>query len=346
MHITQLPIEPLVSRYSKQWETWMTQGLQDHGCEVLNIAGASVPETIDTGAFLDVFNTNVYKASQVVVLAQYMRHLKTDWVFFHDLWHPGVIPLAYMRDGAKRPFKIAGCLHAGTWDSYDFLSLSGMAVWAKHFELCIFDIVDLVFVATHYHKQLIRNYLGRQVHDKIMVTGFPIYPQRAVVDYDGKDPNLVVFPHRMDPEKDPAMFKQLEADLKDSGLRFECTMETCKTKKEYYDKLTQASIAVSCAKQETWGIAMQEAVFAGCVPIVPDRLSYVDMYPARFRYELEGQLKQLVLNARSDLPRWREKAWQAAQTFKVQGDLAVGIMVEEMAKKHYGCKNLFRLRRT
>ena len=58
------------------------------------------------------------------------------------------------------------------------------------------------------------------------------------------------------------------------------------------------------ALQETWGIAMIESVLSGCIPIVPDRLSYSELYPALFKYPdvngvqaisaIENKLEQLT----------------------------------------------------
>ena len=50
------------------------------------------------------------------------------------------------------------------------------------------------------------------------------------------------------------------------------------TKDQYHNLLGTARFAVSFAEQETLGISMYEAACAGAVPIVPNRLSYVEMY--------------------------------------------------------------------
>jgi hypothetical protein len=56
--------------------------------------------------------------------------------------------------------------------------------------------------------------------------------------------------------------------------------------KQQYHKLLQASkYAVSFAEQETLGISMYEAACAGAMPIVPDRLSYIEMYSKHFKHD-------------------------------------------------------------
>lgn len=52
----------------------------------------------------------------------------------------------------------------------------------------------------------------------------------------------------------------------------------------YRQILTEADIVFSTALHEFQGLAVLEAVSAGCVPAVPDRLAYPEIYPSGFRY--------------------------------------------------------------
>jgi len=53
---------------------------------------------------------------------------------------------------------------------------------------------------------------------------------------------------------------------------------------EYCQLLRDADMVVSTARHEFQGIAIGEAVAAGCTPIVPDRLAYSEYYGAQYRY--------------------------------------------------------------
>jgi len=72
-------------------------------------------------------------------------------------------------------------------------------------------------------------------------------------------------------------------------------------RREFYrDLLLRSDVAVSMAEHEFFGIALLEAVAAGCVPVVPDRLVYQELYPAPCRYPVtndeilvENVVKQL-----------------------------------------------------
>lgn len=52
----------------------------------------------------------------------------------------------------------------------------------------------------------------------------------------------------------------------------------------YLSLLRGAQIVLSTALHEFQGLAVMEAVAAGCVPVVPDRLVYRELYPEAFRY--------------------------------------------------------------
>ena len=50
----------------------------------------------------------------------------------------------------------------------------------------------------------------------------------------------------------------------------------------YHRLLAASDVTVSTAEHETFGIAAVEAMTAGCVPLLPDRLSYPEIVPERF----------------------------------------------------------------
>jgi hypothetical protein len=66
--------------------------------------------------------------------------------------------------------------------------------------------------------------------------------------------------------------------------KFIKTIEVTKTKKEYYEILSKAKIVFSASLQETFGIGTVEALMMDVVPIVPNTLSYKELYDGRFKY--------------------------------------------------------------
>jgi glycosyltransferase involved in cell wall biosynthesis len=65
------------------------------------------------------------------------------------------------------------------------------------------------------------------------------------------------------------------------------------SREEYLSWLRKCNIVVSTALHEFFGISVMEAVGAGCIPLVPDRLSYPELYPACFRYQDGGLTDKL-----------------------------------------------------
>ena len=130
----------------------------------------------------------------------------------------------------------------------------------------------------------------------------------------------IVWPHRWEHDKDPEAFFNAVMRLADEGLDFEVAIagqsfrETdglmrdaaaCLGKRlvhcdepasraEYASLLSSADVAVSTARNEFFGIAMIEAAYAGCTPVVPDRLAYTELYASRFRYHDEADLVDLL----------------------------------------------------
>lgn len=310
--IFDVPIEPFESRYSNQWRKWFSKFYEDALIVSHRITGATITKDIETGSFLDVHGTNFYKASQLqnlIVLLKTGAIRNGDWVFFHDLWFPGLEMLAYIRDASGIRFKIAGCLHAGGWDPNDFVTQKMRKMWTFPFEEMLFGIADKIFLATNFHKGLIYSYFSRvlpyfeeECKSKIEVTGFPIFPDECSAKRSrvwpkgitGPTGPLVVFPHRLDPEKDPGSFDELSRRPELQGFRFVKTKDVCFNKRDYYGLLSQADYAVSFAHQETWGIAMQEAAFSGAITFVPNRLSYREMYNPYLRYENMTHLVDLL----------------------------------------------------
>lgn len=338
MRIIRIPIENIPMRYSADWNEWFPREFGKLGVENMSMYPGELvrkKDTIQRGVFLDVCFTNYFKSFQMVQIAHDLsegRFTDEDVFFFDDLWNPAVEMLAYMRDCLDMRFKIVGILHAGTWDPKDFLSRQGLGNWAKYSEMSWLKIVDAVFVATEFHKGLIINYFNHnfgQICNKIHVTGLPIFPPSVFLK-SWKDRFFsVVFPHRLDPEKQPEKFDQIKEYLKGTPFKMAKTFESCNTKDSYYSRLSESKISVSFALQETWGIAMIESVLCGCIPLVPDRLSYSELYPDWAFYQDESHLESLIdwiLN-NNQVP-WESEMEKLRNKFILMGQQAIPNMLK------------------
>ncbi|MBN2405103.1 MAG: DUF3524 domain-containing protein [Coriobacteriia bacterium] len=126
----------------------------------------------------------------------------------------------------------------------------------------------------------------------------------------------IVWPHRWEHDKAPEVFFGAVAQLAAEGLDFEVAVagqsfreteslmaEAARAlgdrlvhlgepegREAYARLLASADVAVSTAINEFFGLAMIEACYAGCYPLVPDALAYPEIYPAECRYSGEEQL--------------------------------------------------------
>ena len=324
-----LPIEPLDMRYSTQWSNYFKQEFKNHNIDYISLEPQTLTNKIESGAFLDVCGTIYYKSFQLALLAE-MIHSKQikngDIIFLHDIWFPGLEAVSYMRDALDLDIKIVGCLHAGTYDSSDFISKKRMGIWGKDLENSWFKLVDKVFVGSEYHRNLVLK--NRKIlENKIINTGFPIYWDRKP---DNKKENIVIFPNRLSSDKCPDLFDKLSKRFKNSGWTFIKTQALNLTKEAYYDLLQRAKVAVSFSKHENFGIAMREALFSGCVPIVPDRLCYLEFFDLHFRYSNYADCIELVQHGMTNYEYYKEKLQNNSRRLQKMGREAIDNMILEM----------------
>ena len=95
--------------------------------------------------------------------------------------------------------------------------------------------------------------------------------------------NLIIFTHRLSRDKQPQIAVQLRKML--PNYEFIYTHKRNLPKDKYYDLLSQSKLVYSCADHENLGIGMMEGALCGCVPLVPDRLSYSEIFDDTFKYE-------------------------------------------------------------
>lgn len=334
MVIINVPIESLEERYSRQWLDWIPKEIDRLKVKQGSIYPEPLCKNIRNGSFLDVVGTNYFKAMQLAEIMQCIDEGTIedgDTLFFWDLWFPGLEMLAYVRDALGLDLKITGILHAGTYDSQDFLSKKGMGAWGIHLEKCWLEFVDIVFVATQFHKDLIVKERGSKYADKIKVTGLPYYDTDII---KSQKENMIVFPHRLDDEKQPELFWKLKEEVikkcsKAKDWKWIMTKDFTSSKAEYYKLLSKAKISVSFALQETLGIAMIESVLSGAIPVAPNRLSYRELYSSVFKYETFDEAVNMVV----DLIEGKDcevELKNLREDFLLNGRNAIKNMVREM----------------
>jgi glycosyltransferase involved in cell wall biosynthesis len=157
-----------------------------------------------------------------------------------------------------------------------------------------------------------------------------------------RDPDLIVWNHRWEYDKDPDLFAEAMLELAAREIDFRLALlgprprtpptalrrlraalperiaiDTHADATRYREVLGRAGIVVSTARQEFQGLAVFEAVSAGATPLVPDALAYREQYPEACRYppgDREALVTRLAawLRARppgpNDVSAWTREA--------------------------------------
>jgi hypothetical protein len=282
-------IENIPMRYSTQWRKWIPNMLKD-SFDVHTISGQDYVNDLTSGGFFNFDLTNAYKANQVHILSKHMNSDQIqngDIFLFTDAWHFGVIALKYMLDLKKfNDCKIYGIFHAGAYDKTDILGRFDLGRWCDGFEESLVKACNKIFVATRHHKNVLCR--SRKIDkEKIEVSGLPFNFGYVKGFYDPettKKENIIVFPHRISPDKQPGIFKDLTPFFESLGYETVITYDLKLPKHEYYSLLAKSKFIFSAALHENWGITIFEGLSLGCWPILPNRLSYREMYLPELRY--------------------------------------------------------------
>jgi len=140
-----------------------------------------------------------------------------------------------------------------------------------------------------------------------------------MLTYSGAAP-LILWNHRWEHDKNPGPFFEALYALDRPGLPWRLAVvgerygkapevfdrarerlahrieqfDYLESRQEYADLLCRATVVVSTALQENFGISVVEAIVAGAVPLLPNRLSYPELIPPEqrelFLYESDAEL--------------------------------------------------------
>jgi len=295
MTIFLVDLEAVDTRYTGEWKRHVPNLLRKAGHNVQILSGPTdIPSATTPGAFLNFGGTNIYKSSQVEQMGRLFCSGSVqpgDHFIFTDAWHPGIINLKYMSELLNIPVVTHGLWHAGSYDPQDFLGrLVGDKPWVRHAEKSFYHAFDHNYFATQFHIELFcENLLGftpaKELYDtKIVRTGWPMeYMDDTLTMYKNMPKrDLILFPHRIAPEKQVEIFRDLATHL--PQYEFIVCQDQQLTKNEYHNLLGEAKMVFSANLQETLGISCYEGAVVDAIPMVPDRLSYTEMYYDGFKY--------------------------------------------------------------
>lgn len=158
--------------------------------------------------------------------------------------------------------------------------------------------------------ELDRTAVMRKITDNSQVFGIPVITAVDLSQQRNRPP-LILWNHRWEHDKQPELFFGALFALADAGIAFSVavageefgeTPEIFTTaqerlgdrivqfghigeRSEYEKLLARSDIVVSSANQEFFGISIIEAVANGAIPVLPDALSYPELFPAEYRFD-------------------------------------------------------------
>ncbi len=189
---------------------------------------------------------------------------------------------------------------------------------------------------------------------------FPDAP--AELKQPKESPPLIIWNHRWEHDKNPEAFFKALLQMHLRGIDFQVALlgedyaqmpEVFKSapqqlgrrliqygrvasRLQYHEWLGRGSVVISTARQENFGIAVVEAVYHGCLPLLPNRLSYPEILPEKFHsdflYNSQAELEQKLaaLLTRSDRHQMKRLALSTAMQ-KYSWEKMIDVYDEELA---------------
>ena len=153
---------------------------------------------------------------------------------------------------------------------------------------------------------------------------------------------VIVWNHRWEHDKNPDQFFEALLQLEKKGRDFHLILlgqsfQSCpkcfltaqqhfgekvlhygfaESYSQYISLLKQGDIVVSTSLHEFYGIAIIEAVRSGCFPVLPEKLSYPELFDSRYLYRENGLVKKLnALLQKDDVRLSDEEARELTEKF-------------------------------
>lgn len=184
-----------------------------------------------------------------------------------------------------------------------------------------------------------RDFTPKGVADKIRKKAGMLYPGITLnFDKDAdtekqKNPPLIIWNHRWGFDKNHELFFDVLEKLQEQGVDFQIALMGenfgkipeeffkardifknkivvfgyVESRTEYIQWLKRGAIVISTADQENFGMSVIEAMIMGCIPLLPNRLSYPEILPEKFhtqflyknKYDLAEKLGQIISNVKA-----------------------------------------------
>ena len=204
----------------------------------------------------------------------------------------------------------------------------------------MYECFDHNFFASEFHIDMFFESFPELDKSKVVRTGWPFeYMDDLLTMYKGMPKtDTVLFPHRIAPEKQLPIFQDLKESL--PQYNFVVCQERPLSKNEYHNLLGEAKLVFSANLQETLGISWYEGALVGALPMVPNRLSYMEMGLPEFLYPSEWTEDFQAYKA--NRTQVVEKVRDYMENYKNYLP-SLNKQVERLKDDFFGCSNLIKV---
>lgn len=308
-------LEAYNERYSLQLTDWSKRTFDRMGVDYTIVSGATIDSTkkINTGQVLDAHGRCYFSMAQMQNLVQMLHNGEItgeDCIFFEDLFTPGIESLPYIFDqipAENRPAVWVRCL-AQSIDPDDFVHVTGMDRWMRHYESLVNEFVTGVLAS---NEEMV-------AHMRIAGWRAPIYNISGLA-FDADEvrervssvnswadrKRRVVFASRFDQEKLPDFYMDIieETLNRDPSIEFvlcqgnklrsndqkfierarklekegKLSIRENLQKNEYYSILNNSRLKLLTSLQEWTGNTTSEADALGCNVLAPSYRSFPEI---------------------------------------------------------------------
>ncbi|UCG32072.1 MAG: DUF3524 domain-containing protein [Phycisphaerales bacterium] len=151
-----------------------------------------------------------------------------------------------------------------------------------------------------------------EARSRVLHPGVDLSELKGRMSHAAGEPPVIVWNHRWEYDKGPETFFRALFSLSEAGMGFRLRVAGerfrtepaifdearrrltehvdhfgyYETREAYLEALESADLVVSTAVHEFFGLAVVEAIAAGCFPILPDRLSYPELIPPEWHSQV------------------------------------------------------------
>lgn len=268
---------------------------------------STVPQKMKARSGTGFYNDYSWMSHNRGAVQNAMDNMDNGDVFiFVDFWNPAIQFVWLQAKLRRMNIRIIGWFHGSTFLEHDYLIKSGIFKTKENLdairyaEYSWFSMCDQIWSTSEYFDQGI----PQQFRKKILRVYEP-FDSREYAKYRSDDKQFdIVYPFRLDkdkvdmtvlfyvinnmpnrsflittPSEMPLEMKTILKPIKNVTVVEHCVGDA------HLLSMARSKVIFSTAFQEGWGYSVLKGVSVGCIPILPDRAVYRELYHGRFLYD-------------------------------------------------------------